>query len=397
MKTIVVISSLVDSTVKEYQPDVNFILFRTIEDLGTHITTTPIRAESLFFTRDTIPQVNTSLNYLKSLLENPFITVNTVVYITEKDSKELPSIKYLISTSGYDNWEIVEGYLTREYVSGIINGTLRTDNVGTKRKAVYRVPKEAYVKDKLRNKESLTEEYIADELDLAAIPDEIPPVWIPPDIPTDGEIFHIVGDDIEERTVLAFLVAQYLSLSGKTLIMERDTRYHQLTEYVTKSGIECYSIDIADILNDPQLAVHNIRKSPQQLICVTSIPRLEYSYSFIFNVLYNNLYDSLRFFIQENTFIEAPTSTNFTVALRTTIPGVLHACEELDPSFIHLANFVGVNLQYLAETRIPSGIQLQTLISDVLNTKINPALIVNITSLRIGDKAEYDIRSILGR
>ena len=397
MKTIIVISSLVDSTIREYQPDVSFMLFRTIEDLDKHIATTPIRADSLFFTKDTMPQVNTSLNYLGGLLDNPFLKVDNIIYITEKESKELSSVRYFIETREYSNWEVVEGYLTREYVSGIINGTLRTDNVGTKRKAVYRVPKDAYVKDKLKNKDSLTEKYIDDEQDLQNIPDETPPVWSIPEHDVTGEIVHIVGDNNEERTAFAFLAAQYLAFSSKTLIIERDTEYHLLSEYVTKSGADCYAIDVEEILLNPNKAVQNIKKSPNKLICVICKARVDFSYTFLFNVLYNNLIDNVRYFVREDLLVEAPNTAEYTVAIRASVPGILSACEQLDPSFSHLANFVGVNFQSIPETKITSGTQISMIVADVLNIPRPDVVVLNISSLRIGGESGYDLRSVLRR
>lgn len=397
MKTIIVISTLVDSTIREYQPDVNFVLFHNIEELDNYIATTPLRAESLFFTKEVMPQVNTALNYLCGLLENPFLRVDKVIYITEEKSREIVSIKYVIETREFKNWEIVEGFLTREYVSGIINGTLRTDNVGTKRKVVYRVPKDAYLREKLKNKESLQDRYIDDEQDLANIPDEQPPVYVIPDNVEDGEIVHIVGDVYPERTVFAFLAAQYLSLTGKTLILEYDTDYHLLTEYVTKSKVECYMIDVKEIMQDPALAIENIRKSPAKLVCVICVPRIEYSYSFMFNVLYNNLKENVQYFVREDTFLEAPSLSQYAVAVRNDVPSLLRACENLDRSFISNARFVGVNFQALPETRILSSVQMKTIISDVLDIDEVSAVILNVSTLKVKGSTDYDLRSILGR
>ena len=141
MKSIVVLSGLVDSTLKEYQKDVTFFIFKTLEELDEYVTHTPIRAETLFFTRDAIPQVNTSLNYLVNILDRVFFKVDNVIYITEPDSPELKSIDFLIKDIGMSNWEVITGALTREYVTNVINGSARDDFTNTKRKAVYRVPK----------------------------------------------------------------------------------------------------------------------------------------------------------------------------------------------------------------------------------------------------------------
>lgn len=394
MKTVVVLSSMVDSTIREYQPDVHFILFRTLEELGDYITFTPIRAEQLFLTREVLPQVNTSLNYLGELLQNPFLNVDKVVYISEKQSRELASVRYFIDTKELSNWEIVEGFLTREYVSGIINGTLRTDNVGTKRKAVYRVPREAYVREKLKNKPDLNEKYISDEEDLADIPDEQPPVWVPPEVVEEGEIIHIVGEAIEERYLFAFLTAQYLSLTGKTFIMESDEDYHQLTEYVTKSGVDYLHVEIEDLLNDTVKVLTQIKRSPKSLVCVLSKARVKYSYTFLYNLIYNNLTDTFRYFIREDSFSEVPSMTSYLVVTRCTIPGILSACEKLDPSMIAYATFVGIIMQKIEEVQVKSSEQLTMIVDDVLNAHKIPSVIFSVNSLRING---YDLGSVLRR
>lgn len=127
-RTIIVVSALVDATIREGQTDTTFILKHTMEELAEHIESTPVRADYLYFTQETIPHTNTTLNYLVKMLENPFLKVDKVCYITEKGAKELPSIHYIVEEKGFDNWEIVEGYLTREYVTGVITGAMRTDS-----------------------------------------------------------------------------------------------------------------------------------------------------------------------------------------------------------------------------------------------------------------------------
>ena len=126
-KSVVVVSGYVDTTLREQQKDVNFYIFKTLEELDKFVERTPIRAETLYFSRDTIPLVNTSLNYLVSILEKVFFRVDDVVYITEQGSEEIDSIKFLVQSKSYDNWEIIQGALTREYITGVINGSARSD------------------------------------------------------------------------------------------------------------------------------------------------------------------------------------------------------------------------------------------------------------------------------
>ena len=52
------------------------------------------------------------LSRIASAVIDPFLKVDKVCYVTEKGAKELPSIHYIVEEKGFDNWEIVEGYLT---------------------------------------------------------------------------------------------------------------------------------------------------------------------------------------------------------------------------------------------------------------------------------------------
>jgi hypothetical protein len=395
MDTVIVISSYCDSTIREGQAGVDFLLFKTIEDLDTYIETTPVRATSLFFTKEVIPHTNTSLNYLASLLQKPFLKVDSVIYITEKNSIEIAAVKYLIEDKSFDNWEIVEGFLTREYINGIITGSLRTDTFNAKRKSVYRVPRKEYVENRLQKTTSLQERYEDDEAYLK----DIPPVPLQKteygEYDTPCRILHITGCDCEERTAFAFLVAQYLALSNKVLIVEKDVEYHRLGEYVTKSGAkDIVHIDISDLLAEPEQTLALIKNSEQKLICAAPIARVKYSYQFVSSLLYSNLASDVNYFVEEDDFNESPLTEPITVVLPTTVVGILKTCESLDGNYLRNCKFVGVNFGHISETRVSNSNALDVLLSDILERRIVGTQIVSISSLRIG--GTYDLRSIVG-
>ena len=50
-RTIIVVSALVDATIREGQADTTFILKHTMEELAEHIESTPVRADYLYFTQ----------------------------------------------------------------------------------------------------------------------------------------------------------------------------------------------------------------------------------------------------------------------------------------------------------------------------------------------------------
>lgn len=394
-RTIVIISELVDATIREGQSDTTFILKHSMAELAEHIESTPIRAEYLYFTQDVIPHTNTSLNFLTQMLENPFLKVDKVCYITEKGAREIDSVKYIVAEKGFDNWEIIEGALTREYVSGIITGALRTDSFQRKRKALYRVPRAAYIQDRIKNKTVLEEAYEDDEQFLK----DVPPVEVPePTIFESVEvarIVHVAGLYGEERTALTFLLGQYLSQEGKTLMVEKDVEYHQLTEFVTKSGVDCLMIELTQLLLDVPAAIKRIISGTEKLVVITAVERIQYSYNFICNVLYANLSQHLSFMVREDDIDEVPPTQNCIVAMPATILGCLRVSEEIDTHFIDHMQFVGVNLQQLPETRILNSTTIDTVLSDVLETPIKGSTIVNVYSLRIGGDASYDLRSII--
>lgn len=394
-RTIVVVSALVDATIREGQSDTTFILKHTMEELAEHIEHTPVRADYLYFTQETIPHTNTTLNFLVKMLENPFLKVDKVCYVTEKGAKELPSIHYIIEEKGFDNWEIIEGYLTREYVTGVITGAMRTDSFNKKRKALYRVPRAAYLQDRIKNKASLEEAYEDDEQLLK----NVPPVEVPEPTISDSEeiapIIHVAGLDSEERTALTFLLAQYLSLSGKTLIIDKDAEYHTLSEFVTKSGVECRQITVTEFIDNPARALDLIKTCSEKLVCITALERISYSYAFLCNVLYNNLSTKISYFIREDDFDEAPLTTPYIVCVPSSVLGILRTCEQLDSNYISLMHFVGVNLMALPETRIVNGNTMATILSDILETDVEETVILNVRSLKIGGESGYDLRSII--
>ena len=397
MKSIVVLSGLVDSTLKEYQKDISFYIFKTLEELDEYVTHTPIRAETLFFTRDAIPQVNTSLNYLVNILDRVFFKVDNVIYITEPDSPELKSIDFLIKDIGVSNWEVITGALTREYVTNVINGSARDDFTNTKRKAVYRVPKDAYVRERSKQSELMeSEKYPDDDEILKEMPNEKIPVYIPPERGSTCQMYDIVGNDIIERTLFSFIIAQYLATKGKTLILERDWEFHTLGECVTKSGVKCGIFYVDDVLTDPLNTIERIRDCREKLVVVLCKRKFQYNYSFVFNLLHSRLLDNFVYAVREDVFGEEPTEGKYTVVFPNTMMGVLSMCKSINMNFIRYTKFIGVHMDTLKELRLPTTDSISAIIEDVLNTHdIQNVELVSISSLMMGIESNYDLRSLL--
>lgn len=395
-KTYVVVSSYVDSTIRESQLDTTFYLFQTLEELGQYIEQSPIRADSLFFTRETIPYTNTSLNFLISLLGNSFFKVDSVVYITEKDSPELPSLRFIIKEKDLTNWHVIIGYLNREYVAGIVTGALRESTGTQRRKAVYRIPRTEYIRAQMEKRiESLNEPYKHEEFDIKDTEDLMPPIRIISEVPEVCQLVHVAGANCLERTVFAVVLAQYAAMRAKTMIVEKDCEYHTLTDAVSKSSIEYFTVDVADVIKDPLSVFEAIRHCTQNLIIISSFSRIEYSYNFICSLLYSNLSDYLSFFIREDTYDEAPPTAHQIVVFPSTVPAILKMCENVDCSYLNRMTFVGVCFANAMEYQIFSSKVCTEIIQDVLEDTSLSATVVRITSMKVGGDIGYDLCSLI--
>ena len=396
-KTIVIISGLVDATIKEYQPDVEFKIFKNVDGLSLYLEENPIRAELLFFTKDVVAGANSTFAYLKDILhDNVYIQVDRVIYITEENSSEISSLKYLMEECELENWEIIQGTLHRSFIQEVINGTFREDVYAQHRKVVVRKPRADYVQQQLKNHDSLSEPYTDDENDLVDIPDEVIPEMSVDERKEILQKVYIAGTKCKERTAFSVLAAQYLSRTDRVLLLESDPDYHTVTEYVTKANIPCSVITITDIYEDASRAIENIRAAENNLVVIECIDRIPFNYKYMLDLLYYNLVHDFSYILAEIPVDEMPYALPVTVVVPSTITGVLETGELIDKSIVRYCRFIGVDLQDLPETHVSSGVVLSSILNDILTEKDIICPVVTVSSLRLGTTG-YDLGGILGR
>lgn len=396
-KCYIVISGKVDATIREYQTDVDFKIFHTIDELRDYVDRDPIRAQILFFTEDIIGVSNTAFSILAGLVEgNDYLMVDRVIYICNEESDTLRSVEYLIDEKDLSNWEIIKGPVTRAFIQEVINGTYRDDTFNAKRKVVVRKPRADYVKQQLKNHTTLGETYIDDDNDLSGIPDEdliIPKIE---EAPSTLKFIYIASNPSRERTAFALLAAQYISKSHRVIILESDAEYHTLTEFATKAQIEASVVTVSDIYDNVSLAIENIRKAENNLVIVECIDRVDFDYKYLSTMLYYNLESDFDYFIVENIVEDVPEATNLTVVFPSTITGVLQVMETIDKSRVPYCDFVGVDLCDLPETHVSSGVVMSKILCDLLTEKNLVCPVIRVTSLRL-DGSAYDFGLMLGR
>lgn len=396
-KCIIIISGLVDATIKEYQPDIDFKMFKNIDMLNNYLLTNPIRADLLFFTQDVVVGASSSFSFLKDIVtENDYLAVDKVIYISEEDAKELNALRYLIDEFKLSNWEIIEGSLNRSFIQEVINGTYRGDKFSTNRKAVIRRPRADYVKERLKNHESLSEEYMDDENDLVDIPDEEIPVVEIEERKLDLQKVYIAGIKSRERTAFSILVAQYLSRTDKVLLIESDPEYHLVTEFITKAKIPCSEFTVTNLYENIGQAIENIRNAENNLVVIECIDRIPFDYRYLSALLYYNLKEDFSYIITETEIEELPHATPVNVVIPSTITGLLSTGELIDKSIIPYCRFVGVDLKDLPETHVSSGLVMSKILNDILTETNIVCPVVTMSSLRLGEVA-YDLGGLIGR
>lgn len=395
-KTIIIVSDLIDATIREYQPDVDFKIFKTLQELDNYTQVNAIRAQSLFFTKEVLVGKNSAIEFFKNTCyNNSYLIIDNIIYITEEDSPEISSMRFIIETNDITNWDIVEGTsLTRAFVTEVINGTFREDKMSARRKAVYRRPRADYVKQQLRNTDSLQEDYIDDEHDLSDIPEEPIPEMEPVQSVRNLKKVYIAGLSGLERSVFAFLAAQYISRTDKVLLIESDPEYHTITEFSTKSEVPACRVSMSMLYEDVERTLRVMRECEENLVILECIDRIPFNYRYILSLLYHNLANDFSYVINEIDLEDMPSNQPVVVTVPSTVLGTLATGEKVDKLFVPYCRFVGVNLEYLNEIHINSGIVMSTILSDILSTQGIVCPVVTVSSLRLNGST-YDLGAII--
>lgn len=390
-KTIVVVSTHIDSTIREQLPTDKILVYNDIEELRGFIVTTPIRADLLYLTKDVLGNaVNSKLSILMEMLGNPFLSIKEIVYLTQAGSKELISINYMIEEYGYDNWTIQYGQLNREYISSLISGTLRSEDVTPRRRAVVRVNREEYVKQKMKEG-SPDEKFLVEEDEFSEIPTEEVPEPQVSEVPKHCRIQTVSGVKSEARAVFCVLLAQYLSFNGRVVLLEGDLDYLTTTNYLHSSSVKYLKVEISELYSNPKETLKAIHKSDERIILVTDTTRSGYSPIFVSNLLYNNLKDRVEFMVFEKEFEELAPTTKYITVVQNEMAKVLETAETIPLSFKGQTRFAIINDTSYKEAQVRNSKQLKTILSDLLQEEEIELMVLEIKSLRLGGEV-HDLR-----
>lgn len=396
-----VIAENIDDSIKSQTAVYDIRLFKSFVDFEKYVDITSIVLDTIIVTTNELPFTATNMARFLNVLKSPLLQVKgNIVYLIDRNCS-YKDVMQFVEGNQLNNWAVYQGDLTVKFITDIVTGEGRQSAEGQTELVTYRIRASEYIKQqnlkKYDNSSNETYRYATDEELLEGIPNEEEPESINPTIDIGTQINYIVGNGLE-RTIMVFLLAQYFTLAGKTIIVERDWEYHTLTDMVAKSGVACELITIDEMLEDVNHVINKIKSTHEKLVVIGSKQRKKYNYNFIMDLLESNLKSSVSNIIRECDYSETPYGRNYTIVTQNTMPSVLKSCNSLSHDIdIHRVTFVGVQLGDLGPMNLSSK-EMGAVIDTVLSKNGVPAQVVRVKGILLkGEDVVYDMLSILNR
>lgn len=395
-----IIASDLDDSIKRQATLYEITLFKSFVTFEAYVNSVPVTVDTIVISsKDFAFNANNMLR-IKNTLDSPFLKLSgNVLYLIDK-SYDIDLVNKFFQDRKFDNWAVYQGDLSQKFITDIVTGEMRQTEEVQNEVITYRVRASEYLKaqENAQNQaEDSYNKYFTDDDIFESVDAVEEPQYIQPQGLIETNISYVIGDTLE-RTVLAFLIAQYRALSGKTILVEQDWEYHTLTDIVTKSDIKCELFYVEDLMDDVGATLRKIQDSTENLVVLGCRKRKKYDYNFVMDILESNLNEKVMFIVRECTFTETPYGRNYTVAMPNTVPEVLRACNMLKykPNKRH-AVFVGVQLSDMGPVNI-SSTELASVLSSVLEINGINAVTVRIKGTKLkGEDVVYDILSIINK
>ena len=394
-----VVASNIDDSIKSLTPVYDISIFHTFLQLEELINTTPLKVGTIVISERELPFSNVNMAKLLDMLSAYFLklTGNCIYLISEETPKQI--VVDFLEDNKITNIMIYQGDLSLRFISDIITGAARISDEAETEIVTYRYRATEYAAmQNIKKYQSDDDLYTTDEEQLTDIPPIDEPLIQVPATEITSSTYYVVGKRSMERTLFEFIEAQYLSLTGKTVILESDIEYHRLLDMVSRSGLAVENIDIRDFLTMPLKTIQRIKNSNYMLITITSIDRLEYDYNFIFDILESNLTGWVDYFVKECDFSQTPYGSYYNIVCADTVPDVLECCNsiayDVDENKVI---FIGLRTSNETEVNITSS-ELTDIVRTVLDKNTLPGQVFVIDGITLkGGELVYDIFSIIAR
>lgn len=394
-----IVASNLDDSIKAQTVVFDVTLFKTFVDLEKYINSTPCVVNTIVISEMDLEFNNVNMSRLITMLSSPFLKLeNKFVYlISEQTNKD--DVDGFIETNEIDRWKVYQGDLSPRFITAIVTGEGRDTEIPEIEVHTYRMRAKDYVEYKQREQyEDNQRAYYTDEDLLSGIPDVEVPEDVVPSLDFKHKTYYIVGEQSLERTIFSFVLAQYLSLETKTLILESDVEYHTLSDIVTKSGVKCKLVKVEDLYRDCKSTINKIRETTARLIVVVATERVKFDYDFLFNLIISNTVGFVTNFVKECDFNDTPYGRSYTIVCRNTIPDILKCVSSLRYDVNPLNTvFVGMQINDIGSVNVTSA-EMQAVINSLLGKDDLTAQVVKAKGVKLkGDGIIYDVLSLVGR
>lgn len=397
---IYLVANGLDESIKRFTPSYNITIFPDFPSLEAHVNSTPDIVYSIIISENVLPFNGANMTRLLKCVDSPFITVsNRVIYLI-RSTTDKKAVNDFIQMTGRDDICAYQGTITEQYIIGIINGKLRDDDEEEVEEVIYRYRAKEYAQDqKIQRYESDNNaDYKNDDDALAGIPETEEPIIFRAQTESHLVEYKVVGKPGFARTIFAFLEAQYLSLGGKTLIVESDVQYHRLTDIVLKTDIKYLYIDMTEVIQNIPEVLEKIYNTQEKLIVIGSKTNIQYNYNFITDLLADALGNAISNLVIECSYDMAPYQMNYTVVCEDTMPDVLECCQSLIYNVEKdRVAFVGIKQNRWQEYNLTSQ-ELSDVVSTVLGVDEVLAQTITVEGSKLKQEvATYDLLSVIGR
>lgn len=392
-----IVASNIDDSIKSVTPIYDITIFPHFLAFAEYIETTPIVLGSIVISEREMPFTNTNMAKLLDLLSAPFLRLTgQCIYLIGPDTPKDVVISFL-EENQITTVVAYQGDLSSKFISEIVSGSARLADENETKVITYRMRASEYAMAQgIKRYESDEEGYITDEEALSSIPTmEEPEIQVPSvDILTN--IYYVVGKQSLERTLFTFLEAQYLSLTGKTLIMESDVKYHRLTDMALKSSIDFEYIDVEDFCCNPSSVINQIKNSNTRMVVIGCKTRYMYNYDFIMDLLLSNLTGWVDYFIKECDFSQTPYGQVYNIVCADTVPDILECCNSLAYD-VDEAKVTMIGIRTSSKTELNcTSTEMSDICRVVLDKQNLTAEVVECNGINLkGDSVIYDIFSII--
>ena len=383
MKSKVHIVANVDSSIKTASSVYDVTLFHNFMEWTKTVEENPTIIHMMIVTEDSMPFTASNMDALFKAIDSSFFTIHDkIIYCIKSDDKKNTIADYLTTKGRQKKIQVVKNNGDFQGILSILNGTGRTANENELHTVTYRVRAEEYAKAQTVKKYQSSDDdhFMMDDEEL---PEDKDFTYTEPDIPeayTQMRVIPLAGET-RVRSYFGIVLAQFLALYSKTVIIESDLEYHTTTDALTTTGAIYTYVDYEEFCDNAKKAINKIKASQDRLIligCKKRHPTL--SYDFIMMLCMSQLKGHVEYMVTSGELATLSPGSNGFIVIENTIPDILTA--------------VG---------GIPSGIDCSSYQYVVVSTKLNNALarpaemVKDILTTTLEEDVEvqcYDLRGL---